>query len=184
MKSPLTLHGGSDFDEPPLQLELLLIYEDGPTAQRAKRAVEAVLSTPEVNARPRFHLWRFDVLNDLQISARAAQEAAAADILVVAMHGRNRLASQAEAHLKQWVNLKRAKPRALVISLDAGVKPQAAANMTLSELRSAADRNGVSVMLHFGDLARPDTSNADLRSRSPFISRYDEFHEPPNPHPQ
>jgi hypothetical protein len=185
--NPSPTHRDKDDDRnPSLQLELLLAYEDRPTAERAKRAVEAVLSKSEVNAQPQLHLWRLDVLSDPQISARAAQEASTADILVVAMHGRHRLASQAEARLKQWINLKRTKPRALVISLDAEAKPHAAANATLTELRSAADRNGVCVMLHFGELTRPksEVGRADVRSRSPFISHYDAFHQSPNPHPQ
>lgn len=164
---------------PSLQLEWFLAYEDGPTAERAKHAVETVLSMPEVNIQPHLHLWRLDVLSDPKLSEPAAREATAADIVVVAIHGRSRIPAQSETRLKQWIGDKPAKPRALVISLDSEAKPQAVTNSTLAELRAAATRNGVTVLLHFGEPAR----RASGARPAGFASRAAATSQPPDPHP-
>lgn len=179
MASSLALHGGDDFGETPLQLELVLAYEDRQTAERAKRAVESVLGKPEVNAHPQIRLWRLDALNDPKMKVQAAQEASAAAILVVSLHGRNRLAAQTETGLKQWVSRKRAKPRALVISLDSEAKALVEANPTITGLRSAALRSGFTVLLHFGEPPRskPDAAIADHQSCEPSTQRI--LEEPP-----
>lgn len=179
MASSLALHGGDDFGETPLQLELVLAYEDRQTAERAKRAVESVLGKPEVNAHPQLRLWRLDALSDPKMKEQAAQEASAAAILVVSMHGRNRLAAQTETGLKQWVSRKRAKPRALVISLDSEAKALVEANPTITGLRSAALRSGFTVLLHFGEPShsKPDAAIADHQSREPSTQHI--LEEPP-----
>jgi hypothetical protein len=173
MASSLALHGGDDFSEPPLQLELVLAYEDKPTAERAKRAVESVFRQHEVNTEPHLHLWRLDVLSDPEMKEWAAREASAADILVVSLHGGNRLTATAETALKQWVSRKRAKPRALVISLDSDSKPLAEANPTIIQLRQAAARSGFAVLLHFGK-SQPAKSDAALAH--PQVSKPSSFH--------
>ena len=146
---------GENAGESPLPLELVLAYEDKSTCERAKRAVESVLRKPEVNSRSQFHLWPLDALSDPGTKERAAEEAAAADILVVSLHGRNRLADQAESVLKRCVSRRHRKPRALVISLDSEAKPLTEANHTITQLRATAMRSGVAVLLHYGEPTRP-----------------------------
>jgi len=172
---------GASSGESPLQLELVLAYEDAPTALRAKRALEGVLSKPEINARPRLHLWRLDLLHHPEMKQRAAQTAADADVLVVAMHGRERLTPQAEGRLKEWISLRRAKPCALVISLDADAKPLAEANPALAELRAAARRNGLTLMLHFGEPPRSLLNAALAGLRGPPASMPPYFDPPQGP---
>lgn len=169
MASSLELRGGDDFSESPLQLELVLAYEDKFTAERAKHAVESVLSKPELNACPQLNLWRLDALNDPEMKKQAEQQASAADILVVSLHGRNRLAAHAENRLKEWVGRKRTKPRALVISLDFEAQSLVETNPTVAVLRSTAVRSGFTVLLHFGEPTRSklDAAVADLHSREP-----------------
>jgi hypothetical protein len=168
MKTTFVREGGGDFSEPPSELKLLLAYEDEPTAARAKRAVDRVLSQPEVNARPELHLWKFDELADPERRERALQEAADDEVLVVSMHGQNRLVPEAEAALIHWVELKHAKPCALVISLDPDAKPLAETHPTLTGLRAAAERNDITVLLQFAEPPRLDMEAvfADIRRRA------------------
>lgn len=185
MASSLELRDGDDFGESPLQLELVIAYEDKFTAARAKRAVESVLSRPELNACPQLNLWRFDALNDPEITKQAEQHASAADILVVSMHGRNRLTAQAENRLIKWVGRKRRKPRALVISLDFEAQALVETNPTVGELRSTAIRSGFTVLLHFGEppRAKPDTVIADLHSpEASTLHIPDESRQRPEPY--
>jgi hypothetical protein len=107
-------------------------------------------------------------LGEPELREQAAKEAAAADILVVSMHGTNRLATEAEACLKQWVGLKRSKPCALVISLDDDAKPLADKNPSLAELRAVATRTGIAVLLQFAEPASPiiGVTIADIQRRA------------------
>jgi len=157
--------GEAGLDQPPFQMEMVLAYEDKPTAERAKDAVERVLNRPEVNARPQLHLWKLEMLRDPQMRRQAAQKASKADILVLSMHGGKRLVPEIERGLKQWVSVKRRKPCALVISLDSSAHLDAEADLTLSRLRSAAVRNGITVLCHNGE--PPGAAlNANIRSQS------------------
>jgi hypothetical protein len=133
------------------QLELLLIYEDIPTALRAKRAVDHVMGGQKAPADCQIHAWKIDLLHDPDCSEQAMQDALAADILVLSTHGNNNLSSKAASHLKQWVGLKRGTPCALVVSLDSEAKLFTDVNPELTELCFAATRNGMTVILHAGD---------------------------------
>jgi hypothetical protein len=147
---------------------LFLAYEDEPTAERAKRSVHRVLSQTKLNTQLQFHLWQLDELGDAEQRERAMQEAAEADVLLVSLHSENRLTPEADATLKQWVGLERSKPCALVISLDPDAKPLAETNRSLMELRAAAARNGITVMLQFAEplLSGLETVFADIRHRA------------------
>jgi len=185
MASSLAPLGRKNFGESPLQLKLVLAYEDKPTAERARRAVENVLNTPEVNAQLQLRLWRFDMLDHPEIKNRSEQQVFAADILVVSMHGRNRLTAQAENRLMKWVGRKRRKPRALVISLDFEAQALVETNPTVGELRSTAIRSGFNVLLHFGEppRAKPDTVIADLHSpEASTLHIPDESRQRPEPY--
>jgi hypothetical protein len=145
---PPATTGSEDFMP---QLELLLIYEDIPTALRAKRAVDHVLGGEEARAGCQIHAWKIDLLQDHDCSQQATYDALAADILVLSTHGNNNASSKAASHLKQWVGLKRGTPCALVVSLDSESKLFADVNPDLTELCFAATRNGMTVILHTGD---------------------------------
>jgi hypothetical protein len=168
MKTALADQGGGEFSESPLQLKLSLAYEDEPTAERVKRAVNRVLNQPEVNVQLQFRVWKLDELADPERRERVVHEAADDDVLVVSMHGENRLTPEADATLNEWVRLKRTKPCALVISLDPEAKPLAETNSSLEELRTVAVRNGLTVMLQFEEPECSDmeTVIADIRRRA------------------
>jgi hypothetical protein len=151
MNAKQTTHDEAGSPDSMPQLELLLIYEDIPTALRAKRAVDHVLGSEEARADCHIHAWRIDLLHDPDCSEQAMHEALTADILVLSTHGNNNASSKAASHLKQWVGLKRGAPCALVVSLDSESKLFTDVNPDLTELCFAATRNGMTVILHAGD---------------------------------
>jgi hypothetical protein len=154
--------------EPHLEISVLLIYEDGSTGLRAKRALDHVLNQREVMAEGRFHVWGMDLLRNRDCQAEATREALHADIIVVSAHGPNRLVPEAEACLKRWMGLKRGRPCALVLSLDTDAKPPGESNPALLGLRAEAARNGLTVLLQFGEATRPEinTAIAGIRRRA------------------
>jgi hypothetical protein len=139
----------------PIQLELLLVYEDVPTALRAKRAVDHVLDGPETRGTCRIHAWNLEELRDPTWSEHATKEALAADIVVVSTHGNDPLPSGIADHLKHWIGLKRGSPSALIISLDSNAKLFTQDKPELTELCFAASRTGMTVLLHTGEPLHP-----------------------------
>jgi hypothetical protein len=145
---------------PPIQLELLLVYEDVPTALRAKRAVDHVLNGPETRGTCRIHAWNLQELRDPSWSNHAMKETLAADIVVVSTHGDDPLPSGIADHLKHWIGLKRGSPSALVISLDSNARLFTQDKPELTELCFAASRTGMTVLLHTGEPLHPERNPA------------------------
>jgi hypothetical protein len=140
------------FDELQPHLELLLVYEDVPTALRAKHAVDNVLNGMEAPARHHIHAWKLDLLHQAEcFYGQAINDALAADIVVLSTHGNNGVPLEVMSRLMQWVGLKRETPCALIISVDPGVKPSAEETPELVELCAAARRNNVTVISHAGE---------------------------------
>ena len=156
MSPPNTDARAARFEEPPLELEVLLIYQDEATGLRGMHALGHVFSRPEMNAEARLHVWRLDVLRDPACQAEATQDALQADIMVVSMHSHDRLAPEAEAGLKQWVALKRSRPCSLVVSLGADAKALGESHPALLAVRSEAARNGLTVLLQYGEAPRSE----------------------------
>ena len=146
----------TQFDEPCLQLELLLVYEDVPTGRRGKLALDRALNRLEVSADGHFRAWRLDMLGNPTFRAAATQDAFDADIMALSIHGDNRLEPAALDYLEQWVGLKRSKPRVLLIFLDAIARPLAESNLKLLGLRAEAARHGLTVLLQFDAAPLPE----------------------------
>lgn len=133
------------------QIELLLLYEDLPTGLRARRALDRVLSRPELMAEGLLHPWRLDTLGDPQCREQAALDALTAEIVMLSMHGGNHLPLVTETSLEEWFGSKTSKGRVLVISFDLDAKPLIKTNPTATKLGAIAARNGVAMILHFGE---------------------------------
>jgi hypothetical protein len=140
------------FDEFQPHLELLLVYEDVPTALRAKRAVDHVLNGMEARVHQHIFAWKLDLLHQTEFFyGQAINDALAADIVVFSTHGNNGVPLEAMSRLMQWVGLKRATPCALIISVDSGVNPSAEESPELAALCTSARRNNLTVICHAGE---------------------------------
>lgn len=160
------------FDEFQPHLELLLVYEDVPTALRAKRAVDHVLNGMEANVRHRIHAWKLDLLHEAEcFYGQAINDALAADIVVLSTHGNTGVPLEGMSRLMQWVGLKRETPCALIISIDPGVKPSAEETPELVELCAAARRNNVTVISHAGEPLDATLSAALTQTQTTIVSQ-------------
>ena len=72
----------------------------------------------------------------------------------------------------RWVVAKRTKPCALVISLDGDAQPEIEQYPALTEIRSSAARNGITVMLHFdsSSCSEMDAASANIRHHADSVS--------------
>lgn len=131
------------------KFEVILAYEDLATGLRAMRAFDHVVHQLDMEADFRVNVWKFDLLLELAKHERVGNEAADADILMLAAHGQRELPGAVNAWLKLWLDLKKDRPAALVVSLDAGAKDSAGGNQILNRLRPLAAQAGVDVFSHF-----------------------------------
>ena len=103
---------------------------------------------------PRIDLWRFDLLDSPEVCHEAAQGAAEADLVVVSTHGGAELPAGVELWLNDWVRLRGSEPCAMVLSLDLSVEPRADHAQPLVYLRALAERAGLNLFPHFGEVPR------------------------------
>jgi hypothetical protein len=99
-------------------LDVLLLYEDLCTALRAKRSLDRLSNQLGVETRCCARLWRLDLLGESLLAEQAAVEAAAADVIILSVHGHHELRAETRAWLSRWLALKADRPYALAALLD------------------------------------------------------------------
>ncbi len=99
-------------------LNVLLLYEDFGTALRAKRSLDGLPARLSLEAGLRTTLWRLDLLDEPLLKEIAAIEAAAADIIILSLHGHGGLRVAAREWLNRWLDHKEDRPYALAVLLD------------------------------------------------------------------
>jgi hypothetical protein len=111
---------GPEGGEAPVKpvLGVLLLYEDLATALRAKHSLD--LLPGQLSAEPGCgtKLWRLDLLGEPLLAEQAAIEAAAANVIILSLHGRNELRPEACDWLSRWLDHKEDRPYALAALLD------------------------------------------------------------------
>ncbi len=101
----------------PVELVLLLAYEDTTTGMLAKRSFDScLLNSPGIEIKTR--LWRWDLLRYLAFREQAALEASAADVILVSAHGKAPLPLEIQQWLKRWLIFKAERPYALGVLLE------------------------------------------------------------------
>jgi hypothetical protein len=145
-------HGGTPAGAATDSLSVLLVYEDLTTGLRARRAFEAAVQQPELEADFSVDLWRFDLLREPALLRMAANQASKADIVFLSAHGYGVLPAAVDLWLRQWLEQRGGEPSALVVLLDDVSGEDAAANQALRALRARAVAAGAEVFLQAGEL--------------------------------
>jgi|ERR1035437_3513589 hypothetical protein len=99
-------------------LAVLLLYEDLRTALRAKHSLDLLPLQLGADAALGTRLWRLDLLGKSMLAEQAAIEAAAADVIILSLHGRTALRPAARDWLNRWLDHKEDRPYALAVLLD------------------------------------------------------------------
>jgi len=149
-------------------LRVHLIYEDTETGLRAKQAVDRLGEQFNLETDACLTPWRFDRLWEPTLREQALEEAADADLLLVAAHGQDGLPPAVHGWLERWLCRSHPGPRAIVLSLDTRARGSAGADYILSALQQVARLAGVDVFPHFGPTLWPDWEVAfeQLHSRA------------------
>jgi hypothetical protein len=111
---------GPEGGEAPIKavLDVLLLYEDLGTALRAKQSLDLLPVQLNDQAGGAMWIWRLDLLGQPLLAEQAAIEAAAADVIILSLHGRNELRAEARNWLNRWLDHKEDRPYALAALLD------------------------------------------------------------------
>jgi hypothetical protein len=78
----------------------VMAYEDASLAERAQKAWDYLVSTLQGHHCSGLRLWQFDLLRTPEMRGAAAQDAAQADMILIATHG----AGELPADVKEWID--------------------------------------------------------------------------------
>jgi hypothetical protein len=120
-------------------LEVLLLYEDLGTALRAKRSLDLLPSQLGAPAALDTRLWRLDLLGEPLLAERAAIEAAAADVIILSLHGHTALRAEVRHLLRRWLDHKEDRPYALGALLDPEPAQLGSDNPVVAYLKRVAE---------------------------------------------
>ena len=96
---------------------VVIAYEDFETGKQAKKTCDYLAERMEDECQVQQQMWKFDVLGVTKLREMAADDAAAADIIIVSAHGTNELPPEVKAWIELWVPQPK-KSIALVALLD------------------------------------------------------------------
>ena len=142
---------GSKEAEAPVKpaLEVLLLYEDLATALRAKKSLDGLPGQPAATTGFQARLWRLDLLAEPLLAEQAALEAAAADIIILSLHGRTELRAEVRNWLSRWLEHKEHRPYAIAALLDAKTGSSRSDNTVLAYLKEVARDAGADLLCGF-----------------------------------
>jgi hypothetical protein len=120
-------------------LDVLLLYEDLGTALRAKHSLDLLPGQLSLEAGWGTRVWRLDLLGEPLLAEQAAIEAAAADVIILSLHGRNDLRAEARDWLDRWLDRKEDRPYALAALLDPEPAQPGGDNPVVAYLKRVAE---------------------------------------------
>ncbi len=121
-------------------LEVMILYEDIGTALRAKGSLGSLTSAGVPGSTPR--LWKLSLLADPLLQEQAAIEAAAADVILVSIHGRQSLGPEMWEWMRRWRDHRAGQPCAFGLLLDSEPDAGDASHPVLACVRRLAEAAG------------------------------------------
>jgi hypothetical protein len=149
-------------------LDALILYEDLSTALRAKYSLDRLPRQLGANAGLTTKLWRLDLLRQLFLKEQAAIEAAAADVIILSVHGRTDLPVAVREWLGRWLDQKEDRPYAFGVLLDPQVASQGCHNPVLAHVQRIADAGGSDLFCGFCEApaSELDSAIAEISERT------------------
>lgn len=104
MQRSLTHHpfSPSNVDETP-DFNVVIAYENFESGKQAKATYDFLVENLGTNCKFSSQMWKFDVLGIPKLREMAAKDAAAADIVILACKGSNRLPIEVKAWIELWL---------------------------------------------------------------------------------
>jgi hypothetical protein len=115
MKGKTRPHRAKSEDAP--LLKIMVVFEDTCAGLRARQAIESLPLPAGSEPAFKLKLWRWELLRDPLLKARAVREASLADVILLAGHSATELPLGVRDWLAQWLLVKRERPYALGVLL-------------------------------------------------------------------
>ncbi len=120
MKTQLfDLTDGKLISEKPIELNVMLAYQDFSTGMHALRTFEHLFvngrHAPQLKTQ---NVWKFDLLGIRKLREIAVAEAAVADMVIISVHGPGELPNGVKEWIEGWVMERQPGPGALVMLMD------------------------------------------------------------------
>ncbi len=149
-------------------LNVMILYEDLGTGLRAKRSLDLLPDHLRANAKLSTKLWRLQLLSDPLLSEQAAREGAAADVIILSVHGRSALPVEVETWLGSWRRHKQPRAYALGVLLDAAEVSQGSENPVVSYMQQVASDAGVDLFYGFSEapMSELDPAMEEINERA------------------
>ncbi len=132
-------------------LTVWMLYEDSETGLRARRSLNVVGEQALSPECVRTRLWRIDLLKPAWLREQAAQEAAAADIIIISVHGNKGLSRELREWLCRWLECKQERAYALGLLLDACCANGSVPNPVAAYLQTISRAGGADLFQGFCD---------------------------------
>jgi len=149
-------------------LDVIILYEDFGTGLRAKRSLDLLPGHLRANAKLSTRLWRTELLSDPFLCEQAAREAAAADVVILSMHGQGALPVEVQAWLSCWLRHKEKRPYALGVLLDPAEVKQGGENAVVGYMQRLAATAQVDLFYGFSEapMTQLDPAMEDIDRRA------------------
>jgi len=123
------------------QVTVLGVFEDSSTGTRIKAFREDLSHHLGRGCRITEHVWLFSMLRLRELREIAAEEAAASELIVIAMHNAERLPDEVKAWIDLWLQQKGERKPLLLALLDPA--KEGATQATETCLREATREGGI-----------------------------------------
>jgi hypothetical protein len=100
------------------QLALLATFEDSTTGTRIKEFRQDLSRRLDEHCRLIEHVWLFSTFRLRELREIAAEEASAADVVIISVHDAEGLPEEVKSWIDLWLQLKGTRPGLLVALLD------------------------------------------------------------------
>jgi len=142
------------------QVEVLILYEDYGTGLRARRSLDRLPEHLPSGARLSTKLWRIELLADSLLHEQAAVEAAAADVVILSVHGRSALPPTVQTWLNRWLRPRQRRAYALGVLLDPEEASRGSANPVAAYMQQVAAIAGVDLLYGFSEPLESELDSA------------------------
>jgi hypothetical protein len=146
--------------------DVVTAYEDFETGKHAKETYDFLVQKLGHDFQFTNQMWKFDVLSIPKLCELAAQDAATAEIILIASHGTSELPS----HVKKWFELwlaQKFKPLALVVLFDCAPEEIWNTRATREYLANIARRGQMEFFAQLEGHAPPRNGRKPARAQRP-----------------
>jgi hypothetical protein len=135
------------------RLALVATFEDSVTGLRVKEFCQGLARSLGQRCQIVEHVWLFSTLRLRELQEIAAEEASAADLIVISVHQAEGLPDEVKSWIDLWLRQKGSRQSVLLALLD--LPDEGTSGSTEAYLEDIARRGGVELLVESTDVTAP-----------------------------